>query len=169
MDSRSHCACSAEIKPGVAYFCDEALGDGPWCGDCFAGTDCGRGKHGDCCSTAVHTGRPRREPASELTNDQITLIVEASLLAGFYADAALSEFEASSVREVAQRFCEQRRAAVVTDHEWPVIEDSVQAMRAYRARRMGEDGRALVVAAGNAKARLAAVAPQLAAFAKAFA
>lgn len=46
--------CRKPVEPGRYWFCDEQeLSDQPWCDDCFDVTPCGKGEHGEGCSTLV--------------------------------------------------------------------------------------------------------------------
>ncbi|MGZ8362451.1 MAG: hypothetical protein ACXW3D_01210 [Caulobacteraceae bacterium] len=76
-----------------------------------------------------------------LTNRQIFILADCALLAAAFSDV-LSEFEQEVVREVCGRFCEQQRAAIVTEPEWLVIEDARSAMWGALERDMADSERA---------------------------
>lgn len=64
-----------------------------------------------------------------LTEAQVMNLLSANALLG-HGGGALSDFEHNLVVEVTARFREHRRAANVTDAEWPVLTAAIEAMRA---------------------------------------
>lgn len=63
-----------------------------------------------------------------LTTDQSMKLLSAGVLLG-RAGELLSEFEAGLVAEVCRRFTEFTADTVVTDAEWQVIDEAIEAMR----------------------------------------
>ena len=72
----------------------------------------------------------------QLSDSQAMTLLSAGVLYGRAADV-LSDFEREIVADACERFVRQRRHAYVTDNEWPVIERSIEAMRAEISRRQG--------------------------------
>ncbi|MCX7586568.1 hypothetical protein [Phenylobacterium sp. 58.2.17] len=63
-----------------------------------------------------------------LTSKQSILLMSAGVLLGRASDV-LSDFEVELVADVCTRYAADKADTVVTDHEWPVIEAAVGAMR----------------------------------------
>jgi hypothetical protein len=62
-----------------------------------------------------------------ISDHQLRVLIDGSRLIGRYS-AALSDFEAETVASVGTRFGRYNRDAVVTDLEWRVVEEAVDAM-----------------------------------------
>jgi hypothetical protein len=67
------------------------------------------------------------------------VLVSAGVLFGRAAHA-LADFERDLVAEVGRRWLDDRRAALVTEREWPVIEDAIEAMRREVSRQLEQLG-----------------------------
>jgi hypothetical protein len=63
-----------------------------------------------------------------LSDSKAMVLVSAGVLLGRVA-YVLSDFEQELVADACGRFKQHRRQAVVTEHEWPVIEAAIVAMR----------------------------------------
>lgn len=74
-----------------------------------------------------------------LTDSQAMKLVVVGVLFGCAAEV-LADFERQLVEDVCRRFVELRREAHVTEHEWPVIERAMVAMRAEVAEQMAAIG-----------------------------
>lgn len=71
-----------------------------------------------------------------LTHEQTLKVIAAGALMR-HAFAELSDFELELVSEVSLRWLRHGMQADVTDLEWPVIDQAIEAMRAgFRARRI---------------------------------
>lgn len=71
-----------------------------------------------------------------ITDKQLHLIIRAGVLLNSRSRHVVSEFEIETMAEVASRFGRFKRDAVVTEAEWRVIEDAVEAMEKALVRRM---------------------------------
>ncbi len=69
-----------------------------------------------------------------MTEHQAKIVIRAALLMGGYSDV-LSDFEREVTDEVVQRFRKRGSAALITENEWRVVEESVGALAAVREAR----------------------------------
>lgn len=72
-----------------------------------------------------------------LSDQQVLTLMSAGVLFGRTREV-LSSFEQQLVAEVGWRFVAFKAETVVTDAEWPVIEDAITAMRGEMARRLDQ-------------------------------
>lgn len=63
-----------------------------------------------------------------LTSKQSIVLISAGVLLG-RASHVLADFEVDLVTDACARFVADKADAVITEHEWPVIEGAVEAMR----------------------------------------
>ncbi len=71
-----------------------------------------------------------------LTDKQVHVITRAAILAPRLVEI-LSDFEVETLADISRRFLRHGQEAVVTDPEWQVFEDAVEAMSAALQRRVG--------------------------------
>jgi len=76
-----------------------------------------------------------------ITAAQLVMLTSAVVLAPRHAEC-LSEFEAATVHEVGERYLRDRLLTLVTDEEFLVIGDAVEAMRKHTRDGMSVSDRA---------------------------